>query len=164
MWVNINSENVIIGFGQNIDWLKDFHKIDGLDKNSYKGVDFLNFPVSNYHLVGQSIFILKKSDLPNILYLDIDKNEIKKYSLEKINEKINLYSSIIDLHKFNKILEELKPYHPDKDLEKSVLINLSLKTEIRWKKEINNIMIKTFSEYRERGVPDSLKDIKKIDK
>jgi len=37
-----------------------------------------------------------------------------------------------------------------------------VKLEIRWKNKINNIMLKLFSEFHERGLPDNLKDVKKV--
>jgi len=160
--LKIDNEYLIVSFDQNIDWLKESLNIAGLKKDSYNGLELINFPISSYHLVGQSFFILKKMDLPNILHLKIEESEIRKYSLDNIYEKIHLFSSIIDLNDNREILEELKPSNPDKDLRKQVLINLSLVTEIRWKKNINNIMIKTFSKYRERGILDNLRDVNKI--
>jgi hypothetical protein len=156
--LNLSKDYLLVSFAQNLEMLS----VNGLQENSYKGIKLIKYGVSNYHLVGQSIFILKKSDLPNINHLQIEQSEIDKYSLGEIDDEFRLYSSVINLQKKTELLEELKPSHPDKDLRKYVLLNLILKTEIKWKKNINNIMIKTYSEYRERGVPDTLKDIQKI--
>ncbi|MBD3228241.1 MAG: hypothetical protein GF329_08625 [Candidatus Lokiarchaeota archaeon] len=160
--MNIDDNYIIINFRQNIDWYKNYYKVEGLNQNSYKGIEIFNCSVSNYELVGQSFFILKKSDLPNILYLDIDDKEIQKYSLKLIDENFKIYSSIIDLNSENEILEELISSHSDKELRKYVLINLLIKTEIRWKKNVKSIMLKLFSEHRDRGLPNRKKDINKL--
>lgn len=160
--LNITNEYVIISFAINIDWLIHSFSIEGLSQNSYKNIKIFNFPTSNYHLVGQSFFILKEKDLPNIIYHEIDKEERDKYSLKEIDNEIKLYSSIINLQENEKILNELSPHNKDKDLRKFVLICLSLKTEIKWKNNIDNIMIKLYTKYRERGIPDNLEDVKKI--
>lgn len=161
--LGLTSEYVIICFAQNLEWLKGTYAIEGLTMDSFNGIELIQFSASNYHLVGQSIFILKKSDLPNIIHIPIEKSEKEKYELNKIDDEIKLYSSIVDLHKNEVLFNELKPSHQNRDMIKSVLVNLTLKTEIRWKKNINNIMIKTFSKYRERGVADSINDIKRIE-
>lgn len=63
----------------------------------------------------------------------------------------------------NTLLEELKSYFKDKeekDLRKSVLLCISILIEIQFKKNINNVMIQTYSKYRENGLLNDLKDIK----
>ncbi len=161
--LGLTNEYVIVCFALNLKWIKETFAIEGLSMESFNGIQIIQFSSSNYHLVGQSIFILKKSDLPNILHISLESAEVEKYELKEIDEKIKLYSSIVDLNKNKILFNELEPSHQDRDLRKSVLINLALKIEIRWKKNINNIMIKTYSKYRERGVPDSINDIKKIE-
>lgn len=79
-----------------------------------------------------------------------------------MDSETKLYGSIIDLNASKMIREELKPTNAEKDLRKSVLVTLSLSTEIRWKKDIPLTMIKMYSKFREQGLPNTIKDIKKI--
>ncbi len=157
-----SSDYVIISFGNNLSYIKEQFSIDELTDKAYKETRIINFQVSNHLIAGESFFILKKEDLPNIIYKELEKEQIEKYSLTKIDSDINLYFSIVNLYKNEELRNELSSSHPDKDLFKSVLLNISLLTEIRWKKSINNIMIQINSPYSERGIPNNLKDIKEI--
>ena len=137
-------------------------QITELENNKYKDIEIIDIPVSNYHLVGQAFFILRRNDLPNLKLNDINKKEIEKYSLQEIDNDLHLYSTVLNLYKHPDILDELQPSNQDKDLRKQVLIDLSFIFEIRWKKKIDNVMIKTYTEYRERGIPDNLNNVGKI--
>src|SRR5436853_232834 len=68
-----------------------------IDKNKYLIVAFdpevkhlqneyaiIKYPYSNYSIVGDSLFVLKKSDLPYFNFRVTGPEEIKKYSLQKI--------------------------------------------------------------------------------
>lgn len=157
-----NKDYLIVGFGQHLPYYIDSLAITGLTEEKYKDIDIVNYPVCHYELTGESFFILKKSDLPKILYKKIEDTEIEKYSLALINEDINLYASIIDLNQSYKLKEELASSAPKRDLNKSILISIAFITEIRWKKNIEVIQIRSFSQYRERGLPNKLADVKAI--
>ncbi|WP_016777480.1 hypothetical protein [Anaerophaga thermohalophila] len=161
--LNLSQDFIILNFGQNIEWFKQTFLVDGLEKSSYNNIKIINFEHSSFNLVGQSFFILRKSDLPQIYHREINKDEINKFELKEIDKKIELYGSIINLQKNEEIQKELKTTYPDKELSKSALLSLVLKLEIRWKNEINCVMIKTHSKYTDKGVPDKLEDIKKIE-
>ncbi len=160
--LQINKDYVIISFRQNFDWLKRFAEEGTLTNNSYKGIEIISFDNCDYKLVGNSFFILKKSDLPNIIPNPVKKETIKKLSLKSYDSDTQLFGSVINLNESKKLLEELQPFHMEKDLRKYVLVTLAINTEIRWKDNINSIMIKTYSKYREQGLPNKLNDIKKI--
>lgn len=163
--LHINGEDyLIVGFRQRLPYYIKNLGVKGLTEERYKDVDIINYPVYNYQLMGPSFFVLKKSDLPKILHKKIEDTEIEKYSLKLINENVNLYTSIIDLNKSPKLQEEIAPSAPDRDLRKSVLLNIAFKTEIRWKKKVEVIQIKSFSHYKERGLTHKLKDVKAIKK
>lgn len=157
-----SSDYVIVSFGNNLSYIKDQYSIDDLSDNKYKDIEIINFQESNHLIAGESLFILRKTDLPNIIYRDLDAKQIEKYTLELIDDEIKLYLSVINLNKNEELRNELKSSHQDKDLNKSVLLNLSILTEIRWKKGIKNIMIQVNTPYSERGMPNSLKDVKEI--
>ena len=52
----------------------------------------------------------------------------------------------------------------NKDLRISVLLKIAFMAEIRWKKKIDNIFIRVYSKFRERGIPNSLSDVVPIEK
>ena len=160
--LQIDNDYLIVSFRQNLDWLKRFAQGGLLTNNSYNGIDIINFNICDYQRVGQSFFILKKSDLPNIIPREVDEKTIKKLELKKYDNKTKLYGSIINLYESKNLLDELKPTNMEKDLRKYVLVTLSLNTEIRWKKNVQSIMFKTYSKYREQGLPNTIQDVKKI--
>ncbi|MBP6872640.1 MAG: hypothetical protein KBC43_11595 [Bacteroidales bacterium] len=156
-----DAEWLIISFGNNLQYLKEQYPNESLNLNTfdYRGIQIIDFQECNYLLVGESFFILRKEELPNIIYKELDEEQIVKYSLSLVDEDIKLYCSVINLYKNAELRNELTESQQDKDLNKSVLINLSLLTEIRWKKITNCTMIQLNSPYSERGIPNNLKDI-----
>jgi hypothetical protein len=157
-----SSDFVIISFGNNLSYIKEQYSIENLTDKEYKGIQIIDFQESNHLIVGESLFIIKKEALPNIIYRELDEEQVKKYSLALIDNDIKMYFSIVNLHSDEELRNELTSSHQDKDLNKSVLLNISILTEIRWKKNIESIMIQINTPYSERGIPNNLKDIKEI--
>jgi hypothetical protein len=161
--LRVSRENLIlIFFGINIDYYKQFYRVKGLEEKNYNGIDILSFSNYHHHLVGESCFLLEKSDLPSILYNAIEDDLIEKYSLFKIDETHNLYGSVIDLNLTNSdhIRESLDKPSNDRDLKKSVYISINFMTEVRWKKTVSSIMLKIHSRHQDTGLTIDLKDIK----
>lgn len=148
---------VIISFGiglhdlivnDHIELLKDFK--------------IINFNYWNYHLVGESLFILKESDLPKLNYREINSDEVEKYSLDKTIEEYNLYTTVIDLNLSPDLREAIADNSNEKDLRKSVYMGIFMSLEVQWKKGIKCIQIKQVSAYREKGIINNLNDIKPL--
>ena len=78
------------------------------------------------------------------------------------DKEFKIYTSVINLNHDEALRKELEPIEPNSDLRKSVLVNISLRVEIQWKKNIENILIQTYSSYREKGLPNNLNDIKEF--
>jgi len=159
----LNNNHVIIAFGVNIENYINQHKIAGLSKDKYKETNIYSFNGS--HLVNNSMFILRKSDLPFISTKQISNEIIEKYSLKPISEKVNLFSSIIDLNNTSKeIYNENKEGKEDDEIKKSVLMSIIISVEYLWKKNIDVIQLIEFSEYRQKGLPNELKEIELFEK
>ena len=78
----------------------------------------INFPLYNREFFGQSFFIIRKVDLPHFIYKHVNEEQIQKYSLSKINEEFNIYTSVIDLNRLEDLRKQLKDTEPYKwDLE-----------------------------------------------
>jgi hypothetical protein len=156
----LNPENfVIISFRNNINYFIDILKIPSLDSDNYKGSKIYEFSTCNYRLVGRSFFILRKIDLPNLQILKPDEALIKMYNLKPINEKYNIFSNVIDIHKNPEIKKEYTNQIDDKTLETSVLAVIEYRSQLRWKKGIDMAMIKTYSQFDNRGLPNKLEDV-----
>lgn len=159
----IDDGYVIVNFGLSLDYFINQLKVDELSSNKYKDINIYSFNGS--HLVRDSLFILEKSDLPNISTRPIDADLIAKYNLKKISGTINLYSSVIDLNNTSEeIFNENKQDKSDEELRKSVLLNIIISTEYKWKKEIEVIQLNQHSEYLQKGIANKLDDVKPIEK
>lgn len=156
--VKINDQFVIVGFGFNIDKYINKIKTPGLSSNKYNNIDIYLFNGS--FLVNNSLFILRKSDLPVIATLNINDNVKTKYSLEKLSERINLFASVIDMNNTSaEVFSENISENNEDDLRKSVLTTILISTEIKWKKHIYFVQLIEYSKYRQKGLPNTLSDI-----
>lgn len=129
------------------------------NKYNYNGLDIYNFNVCNHLLVGRSMFIIDKINLPSVLFKHLDNETVAKYKLELIDESIKLYGNVIDLYKEPEIRKEQSATNPDKDLNKFVLAYLGIYTEFRLKQNIKLVQLKQYIDYKEKGLPNSLSDI-----
>jgi hypothetical protein len=161
--LELDDKYVIVSFGLNLEhYIKQF-KIQNLSTSKYKNIEIHSFNGS--HLVRDSLFIIKKSDLPNISTKPIEDSIIKKYSLNKISDNLNLYTSIIDLNETSDIIfSENKMDKSDDELRKSVLMNIMISTEFKWKRNIEVIQLKQYSQYQQRGILNNLDEIKLVGK
>lgn len=148
---------VIVSFGIGIQdlILKDSNEI-------FKSFKIINFNYRNYQLVGDSLFILKQSDLPKLHYRELKPDEVEKYSLDKTIVEYNLYTTVVDLNLSPDLRETFAESSNDKDLRKSVYMAIFLSLEVQWKKNIQCIQIKQASAFRERGIVNNLNDVKPI--
>jgi len=159
----LTDNHFIVAFGVNIENFINQHKVAGLSTEKYKETNIYSFIGSQ--LVNNSMFILRKSDLPFISTKPISDEIIEKYSLKKISDKINLFSSIIDLNDTSEeIYNENKEGKEDDEIKKSVLMSIIISVELLWKKNIDVIQLIEFSEYRQKGLPNELKEIETFEK
>jgi hypothetical protein len=159
--LKIDESYVIVTFGLNIDYFINHLKVPELSETKYGNIDIHSFNGSQ--LVRQSLFIIKKSDLPNITTRQIDEKTIAKYSLNKISETLNLYSSVIDMNKTtDEIFNEQKERKSEDELRKSVLLSIVISTELKWQKNIEVVALRQFSEYFQKGIANKLDEVKPI--
>jgi hypothetical protein len=158
--LEVNSEAyLILNFGNYLPYFIDELKIPELSLNRYRKTDIINLAQFHFQLIGESFFIIKRSDLPNIEYLDIENNEIDKYKLELLDNYFKFYGSVLDLFKNKDLQKDFSGSSNETNLDKSVLVSICLSTRIRWAKTINLIQIKSYSGYRDKGSTNDLKEI-----
>ncbi|MCM5530254.1 hypothetical protein [Parasegetibacter sp. NRK P23] len=157
--LNISVDDyIIVSFGVEIKKLIEESKLEFLNK-----IEVIEFGFRNYHLVGDSIFILNKKHLPKLKYNNIPDDEIQKYSLKEAIRKYNVYISVVDLNLASELRDTLEESSDGKDLRKSVYMAIFIHLEVQWQKDLSCIQIQKVSAYRERGIPNNLSDIKPID-
>lgn len=149
--LSIDDRYVIVNFGVPLDSYINDLQISGLSQGKYKNIDLYSYNGSESErvseIVGASLFILKKSDLPGITTKPIPEEIITKYELDKISDSIDLYASVIDLNTAD-------------ELKKSVLLNIIIHTEFTWKKNIEIVQLKQYWEYNQNGIVNKLEDIR----
>lgn len=150
---------IIVNFGIDISYYKEQFNIPDLEETRYKEFELITYHSYNYQIIGESIFVLNKADLPHIRYLVQDNELIEKYSLISIDEEYKIYSSVISLNNNDNLRSELVQNMTDDELLKSVLLCISFKSEVIWGKDTKSIMIRTSSPYSEKRLPNDLKDI-----
>jgi hypothetical protein len=149
----------IINFGINLDHYINDVKVQGLSLAKYKRTDIRSL-VGN-SLVNDSIFILRKTDLPRFLTMAITPDIIEKYSLRKISETINLYASVIDLNSTSPIIfdENKQQDRSEDEMRKSVLLNIIISVEIKWKKVIEVIHLRQNWKFPPKGTVSKIDDV-----
>ena len=162
--LEINEQYVLIFFGFNLDYFINQMNTPNLTNKKYKDIDIISVNGTRFNY--STIYILKKADLPVISTKSISEEIIKKYSLKKISDNLNLYTSVIDLNKttveiFQENNEDGKEEH---EIKKSLLLSVVISTEILWKKNINVINIIQYSQYENNGLINNLSEIKSFEK
>ena len=161
--LGIDETFVIVNFGLHLDYFINELKVPGLSNHNYKKTNIYTFNGS--HIVRDTLFILKKTDLPNISTKPITDDIIAKYSLKKISDSINLYSSAIDLNKATEeVFNENKQDRTDDEVRKSVLLNITILAEFKWKMNIEVIRLIQYSEFFQNGLANKIDDVTPLDK
>ena len=149
---------IIVNFGINLDYFIKHIKVPNLSEDEYKKIKIYSF--SGSHLVRESLFVLKISDLPNVTSKPIEQALIDKYSLEKISDSMNLYCSVLDMNKVDEeVFKENEQNKSEDEIRKSVLLNIIFSIEYKWKRNIEVIQLKQYSEFRQQGIPNELEEI-----
>jgi len=159
-----SSEHVIVAIGINMAYFSML-KIQGLEQDGedwiYNQIKIININNQMNDLVRQSVFILKKSDLPAIVYNEVSENIVEKFKLQKIEESKFIYANILDLNKTeNQAIRDEIPNVNTKDLSKLVVVCVGINTEIRYKTNTNCIQLKIFYQFDDRGTVNNLNDVR----
>lgn len=156
---------VIISFKNNIEYYISVLKVSGLSKSYYKDVALIDIWNCSGHIVGNTFFIVKKSDLPWLEF----KEPASKWGIiweqeEMIIPDKHISASIIDLHEHPEISRKLKEEGNKENLDDKVLVTIDMLAQVLWKKDAKVIALQVASAYEERGIPNKLEEIKSFDK
>ena len=156
--LSVDNEFLIIGFNLNIEFYISHLRIRNLTNDSYNGIDLVLFDGTDKR--NGFVYIIKKSDLPKLSTKEILEDIVRKYSLEKISEKYELLSSVIDMNATtDEVFNTDRGDKSDAELRKSVLLNIYITLEIMWKKNAKVIQLVEYSEFRQNGLLNSLSDV-----
>lgn len=141
---------VIASVGLNIEYYMGLeqHKNEfkHIEKNIYEyiGVKLVDIGWIGFPLIDQSVFILRKEQLPELKKHPLSVQMKNKYGLEKIGDNSDyLYANVIDLYENTIIRKEIAEKYKvrDKLLEELVSVYIGLDYELRWSKDANCIQI-----------------------
>lgn len=166
--LKINSDEfVIISVGLYLDYLKSFSNDELENKKGkwfYKDIEIIEIDYMN-ELVSQSLFILRKEDIPNIIFKEIsDQEYLKKFNLDKIDETFNIYAGLNDLNEENKntLKEEIAKKSTEKKLSQKTLACVDINVEIQCKKNTKCVQLKVFSQFDDRGRINSIDEVNSL--
>ena len=152
-----NSDIIIIGVNIN-DQLEEI-----LNASNFKR--YIQYIPSTEYQSGDTLFVLRKNDLPAIEHIDLKEEEKKELQLNNcINEDLKLYASIIDINKVeNKAIKDkwkLENEPDNQDLK--VQLAIAFLSIIYWKEEREIIQINIASEFREQGIQNDINDVEPL--
>lgn len=141
-------------------------KVPGLSQKDndfyYNGIKIKNFNYTSNESLQSSFVILKKEDLPSIIYNGIDQGDMDKYRLSELDNQTHLSTNIINLNEDPVLLEEATHMFKEKDLTKNVIVCIGLNAEIRWKNSAKGYLISIFDQFINSGKANTLDEIKPI--
>ena len=161
--LQVDDDFVIIAFDVYWDYYLTL-KQEGLSKDKdgsyyYHGLSIINLTSGSFQLISRSLFILRKNDLPQVVFIPPSAEQKDMYHLECLDERIQLYTSIIQLSQDKKLLEVVKKDLPDEKLEDKSLFSAFLLAKVLWSKFIPIVGIKIMYDLRDNGTSD---DVEKV--
>lgn len=171
----LNKENIIEGLEKIIGVNKDAiiigvniisYELDEiLTKSKYSSI--IKKIRSYEYRIEDVLYVLNKSDLPFIEYMNLQESEIKELQLKLINDKYKIYTSIIDINTPENISirDKWKLGNEEDNLELKVQVTIAFLAIIRWKKQRDVIQISIASQFKEQGIQSDLDELEilKID-
>ncbi len=157
--LSLDETYVIVSTKNSLTYLAKNLKTNKLSEETFGETPIISFDNFNFPLVDQSFFILKKEHLPSVSYHIPSKEEIEKYHLEPYDAPTNLYGNVVNLNQYTELQTEILKDFPDSKIQTSVLAILSMKMEVKWKKDAKMIMLRIQTPYNNRGIPDDVKTV-----
>jgi hypothetical protein len=133
-----------------------------LDSGDFKK-SIIHIPSTEYHSQ-DTLFVLRKNDLPAIEYKDLEKDEKAELQLKCLNKDLKLYASVIDINtEDNKTLKDKWNLNNELDNEDlKVQLTIAFLSIIYWKNEREIIQINVASEFREQGIQNDINDVEPL--
>jgi hypothetical protein len=156
-------EFVILNIGLNLEYYRDYIKVDGLHQDAgkwfYNNIEIIEAPFNPN--LSHSIIIIRKEDLPFITYQDPDTTIKDKYSLEEIDNDKKIYASIIDLNT-SSLAEEIQKETNIDEVKEKVLVCVDINVGIGCNETARCLHLKVFSQFDDKGTPNTIDQIKKL--
>lgn len=165
----LNKDNVILALSKIISSNKDILVIgvninyqikEILDTSNLKS--HINYIPSTDYQLKDTLFVLRKNDLPAIEHKELKDEEKKELQFKHcLNEKLKLYASVIDINKEkNKaVLDKWKLEIEPDNQDLKVQLSIAFLSIIYWKDKREVIQINIASEFIEQGIQNNINDV-----
>jgi len=111
------------------------------------------------HQIQDVLFILKESDLPYFMHKKLDQQSVEKEHYTLVDDKLNIYISILDLSQQEYASAKEKWSAEDLGGDPKVQITIGFLTLLIYKKEREIVQLNIASKYKEQGIQNSLEEI-----
>lgn len=167
IWTTINNfsnyknDFVIFSIGNNLNYLQHneplLQNTDG--EWSYNGISIIDINHGMNELVSQSLWIIRKSDVPYLVFNKIsNEDDISKYKLSEIDEQYHIFASIVDVNTTPIIKTELETAKIS-DAGTKAIACVDFNAEIRCKKTAKAIQLKIYSQFGNKEQAISVEDV-----
>ena len=167
----LNKDNVLIALskviGNNSDIIiigvrVGYQLQEILDKSSFKEI-IEYIPSTEYHSQ-DTLFVLRKNDLPAIEHKDLKEDEKTELQLNCINEDLKIYASVVDINTDeNQALKDKWNLENEPENEDfKVQLAIAFLSIIYWKNNREIIQINIASEFREQGIQNDINDVEPL--
>ena len=156
-----NNDFVIFSIGNNLNYLnlKESKLQNTNGEWSYNGISIVDIHHGINDLVSQSLWIIRRSDLPYLVFNKISNEEaIHKYQLCEIDEKYHIFASIVDVYATPTIKKELED-RKILDAETKAVVCVDFNAEVRCKKTAKAIQLKIYSQFGNKEQANSVEDV-----
>ena len=156
-----NNDFVIFSIGNNLNYLnlKESKLQNTNGEWSYNGISIVDVHHGINDLVSQSLWIIRRSDLPYLVFNKISNEEaIHKYQLCEIDEKYHIFASIVDVYATPTIKKELED-RKILDAETKAVVCVDFNAEVRCKKTAKAIQLKIYSQFGNKEQANSVEDV-----
>lgn len=156
-----NNDFVIFSIGNNLNYLKlKESKLQNTNGEwSYNGISIVDIHHGINDLVSQSLWIIRRSDLPYLVFKKIsNEGAIHKYQLYEIDEKYHIFASIVDVYATPTIKKELED-RKILDAETKAVVCVDFNAEVRCKKTAKAIQLKIYSQFGNKEQANSVEDV-----
>lgn len=156
-----NNDFVIFSIGNNLNYLKlKESKLQNTNGEwSYNGISIVDIHHGINDIVSQSLWIIRRSDLPYLVFNKISNEEaIHKYQLYEIDEKYHIFASIVDVYATPTIKKELED-RKILDAETKAVVCVDFNAEVRCKKTAKAIQLKIYSQFGNKEQANSVEDV-----
>lgn len=167
IWTAINNlsydknDFAIFSIGNNLNYLKlKESKLQNTNGEwSYNGISIVDIHHGINDLVSQSLWIIRRSDLPYLVFNKISNEEaIHKYQLCEIDEKYHIFASIVDVYATPTIKKELED-RKILDAETKAVVCVDFNAEVRCRKTAKAIQLKIYSQFGNKEQVNSVEDV-----